>query len=119
MSGTIPLRKENEPVVTQALPWAPGQTITGDAMHVARYIEQIERQRVARTQWPEDNHEQMTALARLFPSLNHHDGTMVMGCHPWDPVGLVEWLNTSGEPTSGSRQAAMFLLSVWNRDDWC
>ena len=68
--------------------------------------------------WPDDNCQQMTALARLFPSMTRFDGSMVPGCDPWDPLAIVDWLNTSGEPTSGSRHAALFLLSVWNRDDW-
>jgi hypothetical protein len=50
--------------------------------------------------------------------MNRRDGTMVPGCDPWDAETLVEWLNTSGEPTGGSRHAALFLLSVWNADDW-
>jgi hypothetical protein len=69
--------------------------------------------------WPEENCAQMTALARLFPSMTRWDGSSVPGADPWEPEALVEWLNASGEPTSGSRQAAMFLLSVWNKDDWC
>jgi hypothetical protein len=105
--------------ITLDVPWAPGHTVRGPASHVRKYVDEIQQQRVARTQWPAENHRQMTALARLFPSMNHRDGTMVMGCDPWDPDELVTWLNTSGEPTSGSRHAALFLLSVWNADDWC
>jgi hypothetical protein len=60
----------------------------------------------------------MTALGRLFPTMVRFDGSTVPGIDPWDPVELVRWLNTSGEPTGGSRQAALFLLSVWNADDW-
>jgi hypothetical protein len=108
----------DDPVVTLPLPWAPGHTITGPERHARRYIEEVERQRVARTQWPEGNREQMTALARLFPTMCRFDGSMVPGCDPWDPFDLVNWLNTSGEPSSGSRHAALFLLSVWNGDDW-
>lgn len=72
----------------------------------------------ARVEWPKDNRAAMTALARLFPTMVRH-GRPVPGTDPWEPEALVEWLNTSGEPTSGSRHAALFLLSVWNADDWC
>jgi hypothetical protein len=116
------MTREHEPEVTLDVPWAPGHTVRGPASHVQRFVDQIQQQRIARTQWPKDNRQQMTALARLFPSMNrqhpHWEGEMVPGCDPWEPEELVRWLNTSGEPTSGSRHAALFLLSVWNDTDW-
>jgi hypothetical protein len=116
-SGTlIPIPPERE--VTLELPWARGHTVRGPEKAVRRYLATVEQQRVAATQWPSDNCQQMTTLARLFPTMNRYDGSMVPGCDPWDPKQLVNWLNTSGEPSSGSRHAAMFLLSVWNREDW-
>lgn len=59
----------------------------------------------------------MTELARSFPSMCSVDGAG----GGWNIGGVIAWLN-SGAPTSGSRWAAMFLLSVWSpttnwRDD--
>jgi hypothetical protein len=98
----------------------PGTTqqVTGDEQSVRRVVHDIAAQRIARTAWPADPEAAMSALAGLFPSMHRSRGTWVPGTNPWDALALVEWLNTSGEPTSGSRQAALFLLSVWNSDDW-
>lgn len=101
------------------LPYAPGHQVTGpNEAHVRGVVEDLTRQMTGRTQWPQDGEAAMTALARLFPSMAgvFGDGP-VPGIDPWRPLALVRWLN-SGAPTSGSRQAALFLLSVWNRDDW-
>jgi hypothetical protein len=104
---------------TAEIPWLPGHTLTGDSeVRVRKVLDSMEAQRIRQTQWPKDNRAQMTALGRLFPTMLRRDGTTVPGIDPWDSAELVTWLNTSGEPTSGSRQAAMFLLSVWNGDDW-
>lgn len=65
--------------------------------------------------WPADGRQAMTELAGMFPSFARRD---VPGIAPWEPLELVRWLNTSGAPTSGSRHAALFLLSIWNREDW-
>ncbi len=69
--------------------------------------------------WPASGREAMTALGRMFPSMTRPDGTTVPGIDPWDPLALIEWLNAGGEPTSGSRHVALFLLSIWNAEDWC
>jgi hypothetical protein len=104
---------------TMELPGLPGHRITGESEeHVLRAVDQLTVQAIKRTQWPPDNYAAMSALGRLFPSMVRFDGSTVPGIEPWDPQALVHWLNTSGEPTSGSRQAALFLLSVWNREDW-
>jgi hypothetical protein len=104
--------------ITLDIPGAPGRTVTGDPDHVRSYVKEVERQLVARTQWPGDGPAQMTALALLFPSMTRHDGSTIPGVDPWDPGELVNWLNSSGEPTGGSRHVALFLLSIWNSDDW-
>jgi len=106
--------------MTFTLRLSSGRTITGpDEISGRRVAQQIEDQTIRRTMWPEGSSEQMSALAKLFPTMTRWDGSKVPGTDPWDPHELVHWLNTGGEPTSGSRHAAMFLLSVWNRDDWC
>lgn len=50
----------------------------------------------------------MSQLGNLFPTMRG-----VPGINPWNVDQLVGWLNT-GAPTSGSRNAAMFMLGVWN-----
>jgi hypothetical protein len=109
--------KDDEPSITLDVPGAPGRTVTGAGTQVRRYVAEIERQLVAKTQWPADNHEQMTALAELFPCFRPASGDRLPGIGPWDPAMLVEALNGGGYANS-VRHAAMFLLSVWNRDDW-
>jgi hypothetical protein len=108
---------ERDDIVTCDVPWAPGRTVTGPEPVVHKWLEDVERQRLATTMWPEDNLQQMSALARLFPSMTQYGGTPVPGTDPWDAGALVDWLN-SGAPGSGARHAGLFLLSVWNRDDW-
>jgi hypothetical protein len=109
--------KDDEPQITLAVPGTPGHTITGAEHAVRRYVGERERQLVARTEWPTDNLQQMTALAKLFPSMTQSGGTPVPGTDPWDAEALVAWLN-SGTSGSGGRHAGLFLLSVWNADDW-
>src|SRR3982750_513641 len=56
--------------------------------------------------------ENMTALARTFPCFA--SGSLLgnaRGIEPWDPNALME---SSGTWSSGERQAAAFLLSVFN-----
>ena len=63
--------------------------------------------------WSANGTDAMTALGNLFPSMRN-----VPGISPWNVTALIDWLN-SGAATGGSRQAAMFLLHVWNGDtDW-
>lgn len=38
------------------------------------------------------------------------------GVDPWDALKLDQW--AEGRASSGERQAARFVLSVWNRHDW-
>lgn len=99
------------------VPGAPGRTVKGHPESVRRYVDQLARQLVARTAWPNDNHEQMTALAELFPCFRPGSGDRLPGISPWSPTELVESLNTLGMANS-VRHAALFLLSVWNSSDW-
>ena len=39
------------------------------------------------------------------------------GVDPWNALELDRWAE-SGTTSSGERQAARFVLSVWNRHDW-
>lgn len=93
-------------------------TVTGgDAKARKEAIEEIrasmQREKARRERWPGTGQQNMTALAKLFPTMRGVPGT-----DPWDSVELVDWLN-GGAPTSGSRWAAMFLLGVWNaHTDW-
>ncbi len=103
--------------VTLQVPWAPGHTITGPRKHAQRFIDEVQTQRLARTQWPADNRQQMEALAQLFPCFRSGSGDRLPGVMPWDPVRLVQSLNAGGCAAS-VRHAALFLLSVWNNDDW-
>jgi hypothetical protein len=110
--------KESRMEFTMQIP-GTGQQMTGPSEeHVRRVVDSIVAQRIARTAWPKDSEAAMSALAGLFPSMRRFDGSWVAGTNPWQASALVHWLNTSGEPTSGSRHAALFLLSVWNSDDW-
>lgn len=109
--------KDNDEDVTLPVPWAPGRTVTGRAEQVRRFIDEGERQRVAATMWPTDNHQQMVALAELFPCFAPASGDRLPGIAPWDPEALVRALNAGGMAAS-VRHAALFLLCVWNRDDW-
>ena len=98
------------------VPGAPGRTVRGEPEHVRKYVEQIARQRVQATMWPSDNRAQMTALARLFPCFSR-EYEHVPGIDPWDPSELVDALNSNGYAPS-VRNAALFLLCIWNREDW-
>ena len=63
--------------------------------------------------------QKMLALIRSFPTLAKHEdcavgwGQAFKGGH-WDPVAFDHWTYTSPSVTSGSRQAAKFVLSVWS-----
>lgn len=58
--------------------------------------------------FPVPRHD-MTALAESFPSLRG-----VPGVRPWSAVEVDRWAHTSPAVTSGSLQAAKFVLMVWN-----
>jgi hypothetical protein len=72
------------------------------------FRDSIARQALRRARWPQDLRQAMTELAKLFPTMRN-----VPGIDPWNVEQLIAWLN-SGAPTSGSWNAAMFLLGVWN-----
>lgn len=57
-----------------------------------------------------DHRGAMSRLAEAFPTLRES----VPGVRPWDPEAIDTWLDTSGAVTSGSRDAAAFVLGVWN-----
>lgn len=72
-----------------------------------------ERERRKTTLWPSDYRKAMTQLAEMFPTMHG-----VPGINPWDVDTLIKWMNGPA-PTSGSWNAAMFLLGVWNpTTDW-
>lgn len=63
--------------------------------------------------WPSAGRVALSQLGELFPSL-----VGVPGINPWNEDELLRWL-FSGAPTSGSREAALFLLGVYNgTTDW-
>ncbi len=51
-------------------------------------------------------------LAWSFPALKKAPGV-----DPWDAMLLDRWAE-SGSASSGERQAARFILCVWNRHEW-
>jgi hypothetical protein len=54
----------------------------------------------------------MTTLCRLFPSLRGKSGA-----EPWDAIRFARTF--SGGQSEAEKQAAAFVLSVWNTDaDW-
>lgn len=106
-SPPIPIRRDRE-APTVSIPYEGG-VIEGDsAAEVRKWIADMEASKARSARWPEGSEEKMAALAELFPSMREV-------ALPWDVHRLIGWLN-SGAPTSGSRQAAYFLLNVWNRD---
>jgi hypothetical protein len=91
-----------------------GQAVSSNNEATARRAAQeIAAQRARQTVWPTDNRAAMTVLGRMFPSLRD-----AAGVDPWDVDALVGWLNT-GAYSKAERCAGLFLLSVWNGDDWC
>lgn len=63
--------------------------------------------------FPGTHREKMTALCRLFPTLQD-----VPGASPWESERLVLWA-LSGAGSSGALHAVRFVLQVWNFDsDW-
>lgn len=59
----------------------------------------------------------MIDLCNSFPELRGKPGTA-----PWNQHVFARWASGAG-PTSGSRAAAQFVLTVWNgrtlQGDWC
>lgn len=73
----------------------------------------LEKSRECIAHWPQDYRQKMVALAKLFPSMRGVPGT-----DPWDVESLIKWMNGPAT-TSGSWNAAIFLLGVWNpHTDW-
>ncbi|MCU1277093.1 MAG: hypothetical protein JWM53_639 [bacterium] len=62
--------------------------------------------------WGEIGPGAMTRLAKLFPSLRD-----APGLDPWDALKLLDWL-CSAAATSGNTAAGLFVLGVWNDEDW-
>lgn len=66
-------------------------------------------------------HLEMETLCYSFPSLRGMPGTA-----PWDQKRFAKWL-ASPAPSTGTLQAGLFVLSVWNGDNgtaesrpwWC
>jgi hypothetical protein len=56
-----------------------------------------------------DNRLAMSRMAEAFPTLRDAPGV-----RPWDPAKLDGWLRSSPSITSGSRDAAAFVLGLWN-----
>ena len=54
------------------------------------------------------SHERMALLCHSFPSLRD-----AYGVNPWDQHSFARWASGPA-PTHGSRQAAAFVLAVWN-----
>jgi hypothetical protein len=114
---TDPGRRRSRVVTAHIVTRDDGTTeITGhpDAVDDARRaLEEGERRaRVRRQLWGDDG-RQMERLCALFPSLRGVSGT-----DPWDVDALLTWLSGPA-PTSGSTQAALFVLGVWNPGtDW-
>lgn len=96
-----------------------GARVSGDEHAVKSAIAEMEaaakRSALRRERWgPDLGPHAMEILAASFPSL-----VGVPGTSPWDATMLLRWLCTSGAPTGGSRQAARFVLGVWNsHSDW-
>jgi hypothetical protein len=106
--------REGEYRFTVQIPDGSGQSISGDNEAVLqRAAEEIARSRARQTVWPKDNRAAMSTLGRMFPSLRDAHGV-----DPWDVDMLVRWLNTAAYGKA-ERCAGLFLLSVWNADDWC
>jgi hypothetical protein len=79
---------------------------------VEQHERQLDRAAQKRALWGEIGPESMTRLAKMFPSLRDADGI-----DPWDSLRLLEWL-CGPAPTSGSSEAALFVLGVWHDLDW-
>lgn len=61
------------------------------------------------------NSQRMTALVESFPSLRGAPGSA-----PWDQLAFARWASGPA-PSDAMRQAAAFVLSVWNngnRGNW-
>jgi hypothetical protein len=66
----------------------------------------------ARSRWPNDDREAMTALAMLFPSVRE-----AAGVDPWDVRRFVLWLNCRRHDDQ-AKWVGRFLLGVWSGPDW-
>jgi hypothetical protein len=54
-------------------------------------------------------HPQMEALVCSFPTLRG-----AAGASPWDQHRFAKWASRGGHLTNANRQAAAFVLAVWN-----
>lgn len=80
---------------------------------IERHLRMLDDEGKRRELWGEIGPGAMTRLAKLFPSLREG----VPGVDPWDAIELLDWL-CGPAPTSGSTQAALFVLGAWNDHDW-
>jgi hypothetical protein len=62
---------------------------------------------------PPDHYPQATALARSFPCL-----VDCAGLGPFDPIRFHKDLINHPRHSNASRQAGLFVLSVFNGNDW-
>lgn len=81
------------------------------AMAKSRALNQLKQM----TWGSEDANRRMTQLCGLFPTLRDAPGTS-----PWNFEQLVRWTLSDPAVTSGSAQAARFVLGIWSgrTDGW-
>lgn len=79
---------------------------------ISERLDAIGYEKKRRALWGEFGAESMTRLAKLFPSLREAPGV-----DPWNAIKLLDWLS-SGAATSGNTAAGLFVLGVWNDQDW-
>jgi hypothetical protein len=80
---------------------------------LTEFTQSMAKERERLKHWPADYRQRMSALANLFPTMRGVPGTA-----PWNVDLLIKWMNGPA-PTSGSWNAAMFLLGVWNpKTNW-
>jgi hypothetical protein len=72
-----------------------------------------------RERWGENNLESMARLVASFPTLRRSlGGVLIDGLGEWNANVFLTWA-CGPEPGSGARDAARFVLSVWNSStDW-
>ena len=79
---------------------------------VQMHLDGLDYEAKRRELWGEIGPSAMTRLAKLFPSLRDAPGV-----EPWDAIKFLDWL-CSGAATSGNTAAGLFVLGVWNDEDW-
>lgn len=79
---------------------------------VQMHLDGLDYEAKRRELWGEIGPSAMTRLAKLFPSLRDAPGV-----DPWSALKLLDWLS-SAAATSGNTAAGLFVLGVWNDEDW-